>query len=147
MRAFSVTRAAAQPPASPAEPSNTPGPRTVKELPPLDENDLEESFVKGSGPGGQKVNKTSSTVVIRHIPSGVTVRCQEHRSQVRNRATARQILQKKLDEIERGKASLAAQELSKARARKARRRRKSVKKHFKSRADRRLEDRGRCDDY
>lgn len=108
--------------------------------PPLDERDLEESFVKGSGAGGQKINKTSSCVVLRHIPSGVTVRCQESRSQSRNRTIARKILQKKLDEIERGEQSLIAQEASKARARKLRRRRKSVKKHFKSRRDQQMMD-------
>jgi len=51
--------------------------------------DLEEDFIRGSGPGGQKVNKTSSTVVLRHIPSGIEVRCQRERSQVMNRHWAR----------------------------------------------------------
>lgn len=54
---------------------------------------------------------------------------------MKNRELARKILQRKLDEAIRGKESLAAKELSKARARKARRRRKSIKKHFKSRRD------------
>lgn len=59
---------------------------------------------------------------------------------MKNREVARKILQKKLDEIERGEESLAARELSKARARKARRRRKSVKKHYKSRMDKAMMD-------
>lgn len=117
-----------------------PAPRNAKELPPLDEGDLEESFVKGSGPGGQKINKTSSCVILRHVPSGIVVKCQEHRSQHKNRQYARVLLQKKLDEIERGKESLIAKEAQRARARKARRRRKSVKKHFKSRSDRKMVD-------
>ncbi|WP_308741223.1 peptide chain release factor-like protein [Brevifollis gellanilyticus] len=53
------------------------------------EDDLEEDFVRGSGPGGQKINKTSSTVVLRHVPTGVEVRCQKERSQVMNRHWAR----------------------------------------------------------
>ena len=55
----------------------------------LREEDLQESFIRGSGPGGQKVNKTSSTVVLRHVPSGLEVRCQRERSQVLNRHWAR----------------------------------------------------------
>lgn len=78
--------------------------------------------------------------VLKHKPSGMIVRCQETRSQMKNRELARKMLQRKLDEIVRGEESLAAQELSKARARKARRRRKSVKKHFKTRRDRALMD-------
>lgn len=53
------------------------------------EEDLEEDFIRGSGPGGQKINKTSSTVVLRHVPSGLEVRCQKERSQVMNRYWAR----------------------------------------------------------
>jgi protein subunit release factor B len=50
--------------------------------------DCEERFILGSGPGGQKVNKTSSTVQLRHRPSGIDVRMQQERSQVRNRELA-----------------------------------------------------------
>ena len=53
---------------------------------PLDE--VEERFVRGSGPGGQKINKTSSTVWLRHGPTGVEVRCQRERSQGANREVA-----------------------------------------------------------
>ncbi len=50
--------------------------------------DVEERFVRGSGPGGQKINKTSSTVCLRHLPTGTEVRCQQERSQSANRYTA-----------------------------------------------------------
>ena len=61
------------------------------------EEDLQEEFVRGSGPGGQKVNKTSSTVVLRHLPSGTEVRCQRERSQILNRHWARVELCDKLE--------------------------------------------------
>ena len=50
--------------------------------------DVEEKFVRGSGPGGQKINKTSSTVWLRHAPTGLEVRCQRERSQAANRELA-----------------------------------------------------------
>lgn len=50
--------------------------------------EVEERFVRGSGPGGQKINKTSSTVWLRHVPTGIEVRCQRERSQVANRELA-----------------------------------------------------------
>lgn len=50
--------------------------------------DIVERFVRGTGPGGQKINKTSSTVCLKHTPTGVEVRCQRERSQAANRATA-----------------------------------------------------------
>ena len=50
--------------------------------------DVAERFVRGTGPGGQKINKTSSTVWLRHGPTGVEVRCQRERSQADNRAAA-----------------------------------------------------------
>jgi len=62
------------------------------------EEDCEESFVRGTGPGGQKINKTSSTVVLRHIPTGLEVRCQRERSQSQNRIIAREELCEKLSQ-------------------------------------------------
>jgi protein subunit release factor B len=51
-------------------------------------SDVEEKFVRGSGPGGQKINKTSSTVCLRHRPTGLEVRVQRERSQAANRELA-----------------------------------------------------------
>jgi peptide chain release factor len=51
-------------------------------------SDVEERFIRGSGPGGQKINKTSSTVWLRHRPTGIEVRCQAERSQTANRERA-----------------------------------------------------------
>lgn len=50
--------------------------------------EVDERFVRGSGPGGQKINKTSSTVWLRHRPTGIEVRCQAERSQTANREAA-----------------------------------------------------------
>jgi protein subunit release factor B len=59
--------------------------------------EVDERFVRGSGAGGQKINKTSSTVWLRHRPTGVEVRCQAERSQAANRETAWQELCAKLE--------------------------------------------------
>ncbi len=64
----------------------------------VNENELEERFIRSSGPGGQKVNKTSSCVCLRHIPTDITVKYQRERSQALNRFFARRTL---LDQIER----------------------------------------------
>ena len=59
--------------------------------------EIEERFVRGSGAGGQKINKTSSTVCLRHKPTGVEVRCQRERSQTLNRLLAWNELAAKLE--------------------------------------------------
>src|SRR6476659_526967 len=64
----------------------------------LYEADLEETFARSSGPGGQHVNKVSTAVTLRHLPSGLQVTAQDSRSQARNRALARERI---LDAIER----------------------------------------------
>jgi hypothetical protein len=61
------------------------------------EEELEEQFQRGSGPGGQKINKTACAVILRHFPSGIQVRCQKSRSQSENRKLARKMLNEKLE--------------------------------------------------
>lgn len=80
--------------------------------------DVTEVFTRGSGAGGQKINKTSSTVVLRHGPSGTEVRCQAERSQAANRARAWELFCEKLE------ARVRAEEASR-RAAAAKARRKS----------------------
>lgn len=63
--------------------------------------DVDERFVRGSGPGGQKINKTSSTVWLQHRPTGIEVRCQRERSQAANRELAWAELCSKLEERRR----------------------------------------------
>src|SRR5688572_32993088 len=64
-------------------------------------DEVDEKFVRGAGPGGQKINKTSSTVWLRHRPTGIEVRCQRERSQATNRNLAWQELCTKLEERRR----------------------------------------------
>ena len=68
------------------------------------EEDLEESFILGGGPGGQKTNKTSSVVRLLHPPSGLQVRCGENRSREINRWLARRMLAERILEKEQGTA-------------------------------------------
>lgn len=84
----------------------------------INESELEESFIRGSGPGGQKINKTSSTVVLRHPTSGIEVRCQKERSQTRNRYWARMELSDRLEEARAHKAQAVKQAVEKERRRK-----------------------------
>ncbi|KAI2643519.1 RF-1 domain-containing protein [Xylaria nigripes] len=94
--------------------SNNPSLQKIssKNLPPRPkpppEDEIEESFLKGSGPGGQKINKTSSAVQLKHIPTGLVVKSQATRSRTQNRAIARQLLADKLDDIARGTDSRSA---------------------------------------
>lgn len=80
-------------------------------VPKLEESDLEEQFVRGSGPGGQATNKTSNAVVLQHKPTGLTVKCHETRSLMENRKIARKLLLTKLDNLINGEKSLQNQEL------------------------------------
>ncbi|MHC4838103.1 MAG: peptide chain release factor 1 [Planctomycetota bacterium] len=69
----------------------------------LDEEELEITAMRSSGPGGQHVNKTSSAIRVTHLPTGIQVKCQEDKSQLRNKAKAMDLLRAKLYEIERAK--------------------------------------------
>ena len=66
------------------------------------ESDLRETFVRSSGPGGQKVNKTSSCVQLVHIPTGLSVKCQRERSQALNRFLARRLLLDRIEKLQKG---------------------------------------------
>ena len=92
----------------------------------VNEGDLEERFIRSSGPGGQKVNKTSSCVCLRHIPTDITVKYQRERSQALNRFFARRTL---LDQIERTQKGFIKED--KKRIEKIRSQKRKRKKHAK----------------
>ncbi|KAI4912111.1 uncharacterized protein J4E92_010156 [Alternaria infectoria] len=88
--------------------STSPPLNNGKSLPPrtpLLDADLIENFLKGSGPGGQKINKTSSAVQLKHIPTGIVVKYQDTRSREINRKMARRILQERIEELELGEGA------------------------------------------
>jgi protein subunit release factor A len=78
-------------------------------VPKLVESELEEQHVRGSGPGGQATNKTSNCVVLKHVPTGVIVKCHETRSLDQNRKKAREHLVTRLDNLLNGDQSVDAQ--------------------------------------
>lgn len=88
------------------------------------EEDLTEKFIRGSGNGGQKINKTSSCVYLQHGPSGIEIKCQADRSQTMNRYLARRELCERIEEIELGKKSARQQQREKIRRQKRRRSRR-----------------------
>jgi protein subunit release factor B len=92
------------------------------------EEDIEESFVRSGGKGGQKVNKTSTCVYLKHLPTGIEVKCQEERSQSLNRYRARVILVKKIDELRKGRESAEQQRIEKIRRQKRKRSRRAKEK-------------------
>jgi len=89
------------------------------------EEDLKESFIRSQGPGGQNVNKTSTCVYLKHIPSGIEVKCQEERSQVLNRYRARVILANKIENKILGRQSEERKRIEKIRRQKRRRSRRA----------------------
>ncbi|KAM0251481.1 hypothetical protein ACHAQJ_008149 [Trichoderma viride] len=91
---------------------NTLGTTLSKSLPPRPkpppDSEIEESYLKGSGPGGQKINKTNSAVQLKHIPTGIVVKSQGTRSRSQNRKLAREILAQRVDEVTNGDQSRSA---------------------------------------
>lgn len=92
------------------------------------DTDLEESFILGSGPGGQKTNKTSNVVRLLHIPSGIQVKCGSQRSREINRWLARRALAEEILERENKRKSKAREAREKIRRQKRRRSRRQKEK-------------------
>jgi protein subunit release factor B len=95
------------------------------------EEDLEESFVRSGGRGGQNVNKVATCVMLRHRPSGLQVKCQETRHQGMNRVRARQLLLDKIEAARRARAEAARAQREKRR-RQQRKRSKAAKERMLS---------------
>ena len=111
------------------------------------EGDLEESFIRSSGAGGQNVNKVSSCVVLLHKPSGIQVRCQKERSQSLNRFWARRLLIDKLKEKILGEQSRKQSEAEKIRRQKRKRSKRAKQKMLENKRfhGQKKADRGRVD--
>ena len=92
------------------------------------EEDLLEKFIRASGNGGQKVNKTASCVYLKHLPSGIEIKCMKDRSQSLNRYLARRLLVEKLRES-LGLATEKSNEAELIKKRKSRYRRRSKEKY------------------
>ncbi len=92
------------------------------------EQDLVEEFIRGSGAGGQKINKTSVAVQLTHPASGIQVRCQQGRSQAMNRFFARRLLVEKLEERIFKEKSKRQSEIEKIRRQKRRRSQRAKQK-------------------
>lgn len=92
------------------------------------EEDIVERFVRSSGHGGQKVNKTSTCVYLKHIPTGIEVKCQRERSQSINRYLARRILVEKIEEMVLGRESEKRRLIEKIRRQKRKRSRRAKEK-------------------
>lgn len=87
----------------------------------LNEAELEEIFERSSGPGGQNVNKTSTKVLLRHLPTGISVTVQDTRSQAQNRELARERLLQALNDRQRQAQAAAKHEREKVRRQKRKR--------------------------
>ena len=92
------------------------------------EEDIEESFIRSSGAGGQNVNKTSTCVLLYHRPTGTRVKCQTERSQALNRFLARRILLEKIENEIKGRESTEQKRIEKIRRQKRKRSRRAKEK-------------------
>jgi len=84
-----------------------------------------EKFIRSSGKGGQKVNKTSTCVYLKHLPTAIEVKCQQERSQAINRFLARRILVSKIEQLIKGRESEEQQRIEKIRRQKRKRSRRA----------------------
>ncbi len=92
------------------------------------EEEFRETFIRSSGPGGQKVNKTATCVFIVHLPTGLSVKCQQERSQALNRFLARRLLLDRIERLRTGLVSAERMRVEKIRRQKRRRSRRAKEK-------------------
>jgi len=92
------------------------------------EDDLIERFIRSSGRGGQNVNKVATCVYLKHIPTGIEVKCSRERSQSLNRFIARKILLDKIENMVLGRASEERKRIEKLRRQKRKRSKRAKEK-------------------
>ena len=95
------------------------------------DHEITEAFLRGTGPGGQKINKTSCAVQLKHLATGIVVKSQHTRSREQNRKFARLLLGEKLDQLEKGDESRTAIKTERARVKKASASKKTKRKYKK----------------
>ena len=98
----------------------------------LKESDFKESFIRSGGHGGQNVNKVSTCVVLKHLPTGLEVRCQMERSQAMNRFLAKRLLVEKIERRLLGEASAYEKAIQKIRRQKRKRSKRAKDKMLAS---------------
>jgi protein subunit release factor B len=98
------------------------------------ESDLEETFVRSGGAGGQKVNKSSSCVMLLHRPTGLRVKCQTTRHQALNRLLARRILLDKVERMQKGYVETERARVEKVRRQKRKRSRRAKERMLAEKA-------------
>jgi len=103
--------------------------RALPPRPTLPDSELHHVYLKGSGPGGQKINKTNSAVQITHLPTGTVVKSQATRSRSQNHKIAKEILAEKIELLQKGDESRAAKKIEVKSKRKASATKKSKRKY------------------
>lgn len=94
----------------------------------IQKQEIREKFIKASGRGGQKVNKSSSAVFLSHLPTGISVKVGKSRSQNLNRFLALRSLVEKIEALKTGTQNTADRKIARLKKQKLRRKRKSLKK-------------------
>ena len=116
--------------------------RKMQELD-IKEEDIEEKFILSGGKGGQKRDRKATCVYLRHIPTGIEVKCSRERSQSINRFLARRILVSKIEEMKRGKESEEKKRIAKIRRQKKKRSKRTKEKLLKLKKIRKEKKQGR----
>lgn len=111
--------------------------------------DIVEKFIRSGGHGGQNVNKTSTCVYLKHVPTGIEVKCQRERSQALNRFLARRLLADKIENLIRGEESAERQKIEKIRRQKRKRSKRAKEKMLADKRHRsdKKKDRGKVVDF
>ena len=94
----------------------------------VSESDIRENFVRASGPGGQNVNKVSTCVQLLHLPTGLSVKCQQERSQALNRFLARRLLLDRIERVQKGVLQAEQMRVEKIRRQKRKRSKRAQEK-------------------